>query len=220
MRAEADSLELPGATEVHIWQVSLEAGDANLGDCLSAPELERMNRLLGSRRDRFAITHGAARHLLGAYLDLLPELVPLTAPYGKAPQLPGVKLSISHCEDLAVLAVARVDVGVDVELSDAGEDDHLAELAYMTLSDLEMESFRATKSLDRARWWIRAWVRKEAVLKAWGQGISDRLPYEIDVSRDRVSGLSLSDIDIDSAHVAAVATATPVSVFKVRGWDR
>ncbi|MBS1881485.1 MAG: 4'-phosphopantetheinyl transferase superfamily protein [Actinobacteria bacterium] len=220
MRAEADSLELPRATEVHIWQVSLEAADAHLGDCLSAPELERMNRLLGSRRDHFAITHGAARHLLGAYLGLLPELVPLTASYGEAPQLPGLKLSISHCEDLAVLAVARVDVGVDVEPSDEGEDDHLAELAYATLSDSEMESFRAIRGPDRPRWWIRAWVRKEAVLKALGLGISDRVPHQVDVSRDRVSGLSLSDIDIDSTHIAAVATATPVSVSKIRGWER
>jgi 4'-phosphopantetheinyl transferase len=220
MRAEADTLDLPGITEVHIWQVALEAGDPGLGDCLSPPELERMNRLSGSRREHFAITHGAARHLLAAYLDLSPGSVPLSAPYGRAPQLPGLKLSISHCEDLAVLAVARVDVGVDVEPSDAGEDDHLAELAYTTLSDSEMESFRATRGPDRPRWWVRAWVRKEAVLKALGLGISDRVPYQVDVSRDRVSGLSLSDIDIDSTHIAAVATATPVSAFKVRGWNR
>src|SRR5690349_14278544 len=119
------TLGLPGPTDVHLWRIPLSADVDRLVASLSSAELERLARCQGNRRARFAISHGAMRQVLGRYLQCAPAAVPLIAEYGTAPSVPGLCLSLAHCDRLALLAVSDTPVGVDVEAIDDADDDDL-----------------------------------------------------------------------------------------------
>ena len=164
------------------------------------------------------MSHGAMRQVLGAYLGCAPAEVPLESPDGQPPTMAGLELSLTHCGRLALLAVAITPVGVDVEATSNVEADDLAELAKATLTPAEMGQFRVTPPEDQARAWLRAWVRKEAVLKARGKGLGDRSLCELDVSGDRVDGLTLVDLDLGSSHLAAAAITPPAVQVTLKDW--
>ncbi len=87
-----------------------------------------------------------------------------------------VHFSLSHSGDIAVCAMAKSPVGVDVQEIKT-PNMKLAE-KYFTENEL--------KTNDGSRdWFMRIWARKEAVLKAEGTGISLGLS-KIDVSCDNV----------------------------------
>ena len=201
-----------------MWCVDLR-GDAGAHlAVLSTEERARLDRLRGAARRRFAISHAAMRRALAMYLGRPPDDVPLAAPYGEPPRTPGLHLSLAHGEQLGLLAVAPAPVGVDLEELSRVQADELAELAETTLTLREKAAFERTSPPDRARAWLRWWVRKEAVLKGRGLGLSDRLPTEVDVSGDRFEGLALIDLDVGAGHVAALAGAPPLERIRVMTW--
>jgi 4'-phosphopantetheinyl transferase len=215
----APDINPPTNREAHLWVIPLDAGVNSLGDCLSPEELSRMSHLRGARRRRFCVTHTAIREVLSAYTDTPPQAVALSTPYGAPPTLRGLQLGLSYCDDLAVLAVSSSSpVGVDVEPETAAEDTDLAELAFATLTDEELETFTRLDPAAKPSWWLRAWVRKEAALKARGEGISDRVPSEVDVSSSHMDGFALRDLDLKPRHLCSVAAHPVVRTWNVRGW--
>ena len=218
MASDIPRVARPTARDVHVWRIEL-LGDADRHVAsLSPGEHTRLERLRGERRERFAISHGAMRQVLGAYLGCAPAEVPLESPDGQPPTMAGLELSLTHCGRLALLAVAITPVGVDVEATSNVEADDLAELAKATLTPAEMRQFRVTPPEDQARAWLRSWVRKEAVLKARGQGLANRSLCELDVSVDRVDGLTLVDLDLGSNHLAAAAITPPAIRVTLKDW--
>jgi phosphopantetheinyl transferase len=61
-------------------------------------------------------------------------------------------------------------------------------------------------------------VRKEAVLKARGEGLGDRSLCELDVSADRVDELTLVDLDLGPSHLAAAAITPPAVQITLKDW--
>jgi 4'-phosphopantetheinyl transferase len=206
------------SSDVHVWRIE-GAGDAerHLGS-LSAAERVRLDRHRGERRRRFAITHGAAREVLSGYLGCAPADVPLACAYGRPPVAPGFALSLAHTEGLGLLALARLPVGVDVEALADGDDDDLEQLAEATLTPAEMRAFMRTAPAHRSRTWVRAWVRKEAALKARGLGLGDQLLCELDVSGARSGQLAIVDVDVGADHIAAIAISSPTCRVRVEEW--
>jgi len=218
MASGVPTLARPTARDVHVWRIELLRDADRYVAWLSPTEHRRLERLDGTPRERFAVSHGAMRQILGAYLGCRPVDVPVEAPYGQRPRLAGLQLSLAHCDRLALLAVAVTPVGVDVEATaDAATDDLLA-LAEATLTPAEMRRLLATPPDERARVWLRSWVRKEAVVKAAGEGFRDRSPVDLDVSAYRVGGLILTDLDVGVGHMAAAAITPPAVRIAVRDW--
>jgi hypothetical protein len=54
------------------------------------------------QRDRFAISHGAMRQVVGRYLGCDAAEVPIDSCYGVPPRVAGLQLSLAHCDDLAL----------------------------------------------------------------------------------------------------------------------
>jgi 4'-phosphopantetheinyl transferase len=104
-------------------------------------------------------------------------------------------------------------------MSAHGDDDDLDELARATLAPREVRAFAAVAAVQRPGVWLRAWVRKEAALKAGGHGLGDRALCELDVSDDHVDGLSLRDLDVGPGYTAAIATTTPVVEIRLEDWS-
>jgi 4'-phosphopantetheinyl transferase len=188
-RATAPRVRLPGG-EVHVWRVplALEAGKLDaMARLLSADEHERAARFRFPRdRDRFVAARGALRGLLGRYTGARPEQLRFRYDrYGKpaveAPRSARLAFNVSHSADVALVAVARDgDVGVDVELA-SGAAAAVERVPERFFSAAEVAVLRALPERDQPAAFLRCWTRKEAYVKARGEGLS--LPLDgFDVS--------------------------------------
>jgi 4'-phosphopantetheinyl transferase len=148
------------------------------------------------------------RRIVAAYQGCAPRDALLDTPYGRPPRAAGgLKMSLAHCDELALVAVARTAVGIDVEPLSTADDEDLDDLAELILTARELERFRAEPDSERPRSWLRSWTRKEAVLKARGEGLGDRLMSEINVADERVGALTLGDLEPADGHLGAIAIA-------------
>jgi 4'-phosphopantetheinyl transferase len=179
---------IDGTVEVVVTR--LEAADEAVGSAmpiLSGAERRRADRFVYERdRGRYVVARARLRQLLGARLAVRPESVELVCgAYGKpalAPRFADSRLrfNLSHRDDVAVYAFAsESEVGVDVEavraLRDAGD------LAARFFSPRENEAYRALDPRDRPLGFFNCWTRKEAFVKALGEGLSYPL-HRFDVS--------------------------------------
>jgi 4'-phosphopantetheinyl transferase len=157
-----------------------------LQDVLSAPERVRAGQFSFQRdRTRCIVARGLLRVILGRYLAIPPEHLRLHSGGTGKPVLPvsqgrGIEFSVSHSHGLVVYAVAcGRRIGVDIERVRA-----VASWAGVTgrvFSPREQAVFRSLPPDQQRAAFFRAWTRKEACAKAWGQGLSCPLG-RIDVS--------------------------------------
>lgn len=168
-----------------------ERGSARrLARTLSNDETQRANGFRSPRdRDRFVVSRGVLRVLLGGYLRLEPSsLVFSYAPGGKPEVCPltnatDLRFNCSHSHDRALVAVTRERrIGVDIEARR-----HLPELerlAQMVLTEGEMAQLRSLPPRQREESFFRCWTRKEAFVKATGEGLQrplDRVELPLEV---------------------------------------
>ena len=211
-----NNLEL-GSREIHIWSFALDGADAQvdrLYDILSADELKRAQKLKFERdRNRFVATRAALRSLLGKYLQQAPEQFAFSCGEHGKPQIPGIEFNVSHTEALAVFAFSiNQPLGIDIEHGQRELD--YQRLALRFFSSRENELLQETEIGIRKKAFLRLWTRKEALLKATGEGISRKL-NQVDVSgsvcriasldQTQESAWSLYDIDVGSDYVGALS---------------
>ena len=216
--------ELKAGT-VQVWWAG--PGDARPGhlDLLDADELDRHGALRRAEdRDRFVVGCALTKLAAAAQLGINPAAVRLRRtcddcgkPHGK-PRLPGtgLELSLSHSGGIVVLAVAReTPVGIDVERVDRRLDPEL--MRDHVFGDGEV---LATEPAA----FITVWARKEAALKATGEGL--RVPLRdvvVTAADERARLLSwtgrpdaparihLTDLDAGVDHRACLATIGPAA---------
>jgi 4'-phosphopantetheinyl transferase len=156
-----------------------------LADSLTPEERQRLQAYrLADDRDRFLLGRGGLRRLLGRWLDLAPEAVPLeSGPHGK-PHCPGGPgFNISHSGALILLALhPRRPVGVDVERLRPDLD--WQAIARRMLPASEWQALEALPEPERPEGFLAAWCRLEARLKARGDGLAglERLRSQDDVT--------------------------------------
>ncbi len=165
--------------EGHVWRVALDvdtARRATLAETLSGEERDRAARFHFDRdRHRFQVARGALRHLLGRYLAVDPRRVEIRLLPGGKPILGTgddvpLRFNVSHSGPLALIALARGrEVGVDLEAERPLSD--MTSLAESTFSPVEVAAWRALAPADRPAAFFQAWTRKEAFLKATGEGL-------------------------------------------------
>jgi 4'-phosphopantetheinyl transferase len=167
-----------GAVEVVSDRLDAEpAAVSELTQCLSDGERLRASRFVSERdRRRFAVGRARLRHLLASRLGVQPDAVDFVlGPRGKPALSPrfadsDLRFNVSHSEDVAVYAFSRGrEIGVDVEavrgLRDA--DDIVARF----FSRRENETYRALDLRDKVPGFFNCWTRKEAFVKALGDGL-------------------------------------------------
>jgi 4'-phosphopantetheinyl transferase len=123
-------------------------------------------------QDRFTLGVAMTRLLLGARLGVPPDKVPLTRacrecgePHGPPAVADGPHLSVSHSGDRVAVALSEAGpVGVDVEAVTRRLDESIARLLLS-----EAEAARATPPDEPGL--FTYWTRKEAIVKATGDGL-------------------------------------------------
>lgn len=218
-----------------MWRASLELPSSQvqtLQHNLTEEELERAERFHFQRhRVRFIVARGVLRTILGRYLWVEPGRLRFSyGPHGK-PELAGnnawraLRFNVSHSHRLALYAVTNDrEIGVDVERIRpdlAGE-----KIAERFFSPQEAAMLRGLPAQVRQEAFFACWTRKEAYLKAVGEGITLRLDqFEVSVAPEgpatllsikgdpkKASRWSLKELDPGPGYVAALAV-------KGHGWD-
>lgn len=172
---------LPDAGVVEVWAVALDPESrriAPLAKLLSSDEQERARAYKFPRlRDRYTVARGQLRRLLGEYLHRDPVHLEFDySPRGK-PSLKGageLHFNLAHSDELALIAVTcGVPVGVDVErIRPMPDAEGIAERFF---SARELTALRGVPVELRDAAFFRLWSRKEAWLKATGDGIAESL---------------------------------------------
>ena len=166
--------------ELHSWCASLDVPpdtSARLYATLTSEERTRSARFRFERdRQRFIVAHGVLRDLLGRYLQSQPGRIRYVYnAFGKPSLSPefGSRLTfnLSHSAGLALIAIAaHSSVGIDLEYIRAQSDD--AEVARRFFSAAEVDGLHTLPSHLYAEAFFSCWTKKEASLKACGEGLA------------------------------------------------
>lgn len=178
-----EGLRLAGS-EIHVWAAPLSVGRNILegyAATLSPDEKARAERFrFEKHRDRFIAGRGMVREILGRYLQSQPAALRFDYLMNGKPALAGkfasggIHFNLSHSEDLALVAVTRIGiVGVDVEC--VREIKEVDDLVARFFSRRENELFQKVPSPEKPVAFFNLWTRKEALLKATGEGITRSL---------------------------------------------
>jgi 4'-phosphopantetheinyl transferase len=196
---------------VHVFRVSLAREPAELerlAQCLTPEEIERAQRFVGEARRRRALASRALlRQILGRTLGAAPRSLSFTAGRFGKPALAdrAIDFSLSHTGDLALVALSRGrELGIDVEQVRPLDD--LERLVERFLAPSERAVVRELPDAERPRGFFRAWTRKEAWLKARGEGLGG--PLDRDPASDARFGIV--PLAVTPAHEAALALEAPV----------
>lgn len=162
---------------VEVWVAPLDvarSGLAALAATLDEHERDRVSRFrCADDARRYAAAHGWLRRILAAQLGVDPGGVTFAPGTGK-PRLAGGAgpcFNLSHAGELALVAVARREVGVDVERR---VDLEVVDLEVVDLAFTPREAawVRSLAPGDQPDAFLRLWTAKEAYLKATGSGLS------------------------------------------------
>jgi 4'-phosphopantetheinyl transferase len=242
---EGDFPDLPilEKSAVHVWRLKLPLGINDkparlerLRAGLSPDEQARAARYhFDVDRRRFAWTRGVLRTLLAYYVDTTPDRIQfgagakgklhLTPPHG------GLRFNVSHSGEWACLALTRDrEVGVDVEQHRPLRHD-LFGIADRFFAPAEVAALRAVPASDQEPAFFRIWSRKEAYIKATGEGVSAGLDtFEVSSGEEaavtlRVYGHPEEDqrwmmrsLDAAPGYAAAICIEGQDADITVRDW--
>lgn len=167
------------ANNVHVWYTRLEQPLAlveRLHDSLVDDERTRAARFVFDRdRRNFIVARGVLRDILGAYLNCAPRDIQII--YGRAgkPSLTfsnpvSLEFNLSHSHGLAIYALAQRQVGIDVEfIRPLADRDRIV---AQNFSPPERAVFATLSSRKKDVAFYHTWTRKEAFIKAIGDGLT------------------------------------------------
>ena len=169
-----------GYDEAHVWLTELNLSPAlleNLKDTLSTDELARANRFHFEKdRHHFIAARGTLRLILGNYLNIQPRNLKFTYNRRGKPKIANeldqdhVKFNLSHSHGLAVYAVTLSrEVGIDIERVRTSLS--FEKIAKRFFSPSEFEMLVALPPSERVKGFFNCWTRKEAYIKAIGEGL-------------------------------------------------
>ncbi len=224
--AACTSIDLPESS-IEAWLMRLDLDDVKVEQCanlLADEERRRANRLhFECDRRRFIVSRGVLRILLSTKVGTPPANIEFNyAPNGK-PSMAGsaadVQFNVSHSGERALYAISRrCPVGADIEHLEREVD--FDAIAGRFFTSPERLILKSTPALERKRAFLAAWTRKEAVVKACGDGLSLPLDgFEVTIAPDatpRVLGVTatpcresdwrLYTVNAGSDYVATVAS--------------
>lgn len=211
-----------GPPEVGVWLADLDAALGRADDLvklLSADEKERAARFYArENRERFIVSRGLLRRILAAHSGFpARDLTFSYGPFGK-PSLEArwacgaLEFNVAHSGGLALFAVSRGQrVGVDLERIRA--DVSGEEIASQSFAPAEVATIERYPEALRHAAFFRCWARKEAYVKARGEGLSLPLDQfsvthgleEQEVVEDGAFRWFVTDLKVDPRYAAALA---------------
>jgi len=165
---------------IHLWRIDLDQPPRPLPELaatLTSDERDRAARFRSpEHQTRFTAGRGWLRQLLGAYLQRSAAALRFSQDRHGKPQLTGqdaaagLHFNLSHSGHRALYAVARCEVGVDLEQRDRQVDD--SAIIDRICGARERAIFHTLPLEQRQDAFFNCWTRKEAIAKALGCGFA------------------------------------------------
>lgn len=163
--------------EVHLCFVPLAASDASVAAFdrdLDPEEAGRARRFATAElRRSFVIGRGVLRSILGRSLGIEPGLVRFAYGEQGKPRIAGdpLRFNLSHSGGAALYAFSLDrEVGVDIEALKPIDD--CESIARRFFSQAEVRDLLSLQATERQGAFLTCWTRKEAYIKARGEGLS------------------------------------------------
>ncbi|MBA3661803.1 MAG: 4'-phosphopantetheinyl transferase superfamily protein [Gammaproteobacteria bacterium] len=162
---------------IHLWIIELDLTQEPVSEqfiLLSTDEKARAERLkLAVHQEKFIRTRASLRLILSKYLGIPPHFLafdynPAGKPTLKKTLHSSLHFNLSHSGGLAVIAIAQDSpLGIDLELMKTPYPESIAS-RFFTPSEQALLAVQT----DRARAFYQVWSKKEALIKANGQGLA------------------------------------------------
>ena len=226
---------------LHVWRIVLSQSGVvvrKLEGHLSVDEVQYADRYRRERdRTQYVVAHGVLRELLADYTEQTPRNISFGHTAKGKPFLiddrgeQRLRFNLSHSGEWAIIALAlSTEVGIDIEQIDS--DVSVKAVAERFFSCSELEVLQEVPLEQRTVAFFSAWTRKEAYLKARGEGIVERLrnisvaidseqiPIRLTDSMDPCAALRwrLYDLDITPGYAAALAAEGTSHQIRMMRW--
>ncbi len=163
--------------EVHVWRAHLTSAGKHiqaLYQLLATDELRRAEHLHRTAdRERFVIARGTLRLLIAAYLGVAPGAISFQYGQGGKPTLgtsASLQFNLTHSHNVALFAFTLDRrVGIDLEHISSNPDPLPA---IHLLSPHERAALQQVTPEEQVAAFYRCWTRKEAYVKARGDGLT------------------------------------------------
>jgi 4'-phosphopantetheinyl transferase len=187
--------------EIHIWLAWLDVEPqerTRLSSYLNRDEISRAERFVFPRdRDHFIVARGRLRELVGKYVRCPPDSVQFkTGPYGKPSLLDDrdpLRFNLSHSHGLALYGFCMGrELGIDTEKFRPGfAGEGIAERYFSAAEQRELAE--VPKELRDTSFFL-CWTRKEAYIKAHGDGLQIPLnSFDVSLKPDEPATLRSAD---------------------------
>lgn len=214
MRTCSTDSHAQGAT-VSVWKVPLDIDrfdSAAVSACLTDVECHVSNQYRAEHvHNNFRLTRAAVRTLISEQAGVAPsDIVIDQNAFGKpfvAPGTPGshLRFNVSHSGTFSLIALAHGrSLGVDIEKvrGNLAIDD----VAARVFSSMELAAIRSYSGPYRTAAFFDIWVRKEAYVKATGEGFSHGLRQACVLSDSAVlNGFTIAALPVEVGYTAALA---------------
>ena len=166
--------------EIHLWRASTQLSTTTPSDLEALLSNEERARARQYRRDidrtRYVASHAMSRLVLSRYVGVPPDALTFSVGTQGKPKLEcdsnsPIFFNLSHSGDLALLAISW-DRAVGVDIEEIKNDVDVPALALAVLSESELRMLHAAPAGAQRGLFFGLWVRKEAVLKACGLGLT------------------------------------------------
>jgi 4'-phosphopantetheinyl transferase len=213
--------------EVHVWRQRLDCSPASVEafTCLlSNEERYRAERFrFEEGRTEYIVSRGTLRVLLAAYQGTATDQLQFAYSEFGRPRLAvdgpeAIEFNISHSSGLTLLAFARHRrIGIDIEA--VRTNFNPTEIAENYFSQSERTTLSDLPPGLRHQAFFRCWTRKEAFIKALGEGLSHPLDaFDVSLAPGETAALTatrpdsleaarwtLRDVAVPGGYLAALA---------------
>jgi 4'-phosphopantetheinyl transferase len=227
--------------DLHLWLVKMSEESSFMAEYFSYLSLDEKKKadsfFFDEDKMRYIISHGALRCILGVCFGVEPDKVEFSRtkngkPFMVFPDSFGYCFNMSHSLDYAAFALIKSrDVGIDIEYKKDIKD--LDAIVRRFFSEKEIENYFMANDADSINTFFKYWTRKEAFVKAIGEGLNfplsgfsvhgfaDEIPHvEIFSGEYSKHEWFLRDLNIeDDRYAAAVAVKGRIDKIISHRWN-
>lgn len=217
------SIEQPLATDkTHIFRIAVENHfqkiKRELPEVLSDREQEKAGRMFIQKdKERYAVSKFCLRTILSLCINKAPHEVDFIFHEHKKPTVKDIEFNISHTGDYVLIAISPKPVGIDVEYLNREFD--FKSILDITFSKKEID-FIGNDEVNPTNFYVM-WTRKEALLKASGEGVSDNLHLIECLSEyleRKKEVFKMRTFMIEESYIASIATSLEQKELQFWNW--
>ena len=227
--------------QVHVWRICLNVQDQNpnkFSHILSEDEANKAEKFhFDADRIRYTVMRVTLRIILGNYLKVAPGNLEIAHSHHGKPYLTNtikntdLQFNISHASNLGLIAVA-IDRHIGVDLEMVQKESSIESIARRFFTPGEAELLLSLPALLQPEAFFTCWTRKEAFVKAQGEGLSiplDQLevsfypndtPKLLRVGNDPGESSQWSMFHLEPGEGYVGALVVEGKDLEVMGWDR